>query len=75
MDRLREGRITREELTPHLEEINQQKLIAWVDAICPYMGDEEIRQIDDPVFPGIDWLSVRPRVRTAPRIIRPGPVD
>jgi hypothetical protein len=58
-----------------VDEVSRQKLIAWVDAMCPYMGDEEIRQIDDPVFPGIDWLSVRPRVRTAPRIIRPGPVD
>jgi hypothetical protein len=58
-----------------VDEISRQRLIAWVDAMCPYMGDEEIRQIDDPVFPGIDWLSVRPRVKTAPHIIRPGPVD
>ena len=58
-----------------VDEISRQKLIAWVDAMCPYMGDEEVRQIDDPVFPGIDWLSVRPRIKTAPHIIRPGPVD
>ena len=58
-----------------VDEISRQRLIAWVDAMCPYMGDEEIRQIDDPVFPGIDWLSIRPRVKTAPRIVRPGPVD
>jgi hypothetical protein len=58
-----------------VDEVSRQKLIAWVDAMCPYLGDEEVRQIDDPVFPGIDWLSVCPRVKTAPRIIRPGPVD
>jgi len=58
-----------------VDEISRQKLLAWVDAMCPYMGDEEVRQIDDPVFPGIDWLSVRPRIKTAPHIIRPGPVD
>ncbi len=54
---------------------NLQRLIAWVDAMAPYMGDEEVRQIPDPEFPGVDWLAVRPRIRTAPRIARPGPVD
>jgi hypothetical protein len=34
-----------------------------------------IRQMDDPEFQGVDWLSVRPRIKTAPRILRPGPVD
>ncbi len=52
-----------------------QRLAAWIDAMCPYIGDEEVRQIDDPVFQGVDWLSVRPLIRTAPRIVRPGPVD
>ena len=52
-----------------------ERLIAWVDTMAPYRGLEEVREIDDPEFPGVDWLSVRPRVRTAPRIIRPGPVD
>jgi hypothetical protein len=51
------------------------RLIAWVDTMCPYQGEEEIRQTDDPVFQGVDWLSIRPRVRTAPTIVRPGPVD
>ncbi len=51
------------------------RLIVWVDAMCPYMGDEEIRRIPDPVFQGVDWLAVRPRIATAPRIARPGPVD
>jgi hypothetical protein len=51
------------------------RLIVWVDAMCPYMGEEEIRQIPDPVFQGVDWLAVRPRVATAPRVFRPGPVD
>jgi hypothetical protein len=58
-----------------VDPVSLQKLIAWVDAMCPYCGDEEVRDIDDPVFPGVDWLSIRPRIRTAPTIIRPGPVD
>ena len=52
-----------------------QRIIAWVDAMCPYLGDEEVREIPDPVFQGVDWLAVRPRIRSAPRIVRPGPVD
>jgi hypothetical protein len=55
--------------------VNLQRLIAWVDAMCPYMGDEEVRAIPDPVFQGVDWLAIRPRIKTAPRIVRPGPVD
>jgi hypothetical protein len=51
------------------------RIILWVDAMCPYRGDEEVRAIPDPEFQGVDWLSVRPRIRTAPRIVRPGPVD
>jgi len=58
-----------------VDEISRRKLIAWIDAMCPYRGDEEIRQIDDPDFQGIDWLAIRPRVKTAPRITRPGPVE
>jgi hypothetical protein len=51
------------------------RIIHWVDAMCPYRGDEEVRAIPDPEFQGVDWLSVRPRIETAPRIVRPGPVD
>jgi hypothetical protein len=47
------------------------RLIAWVDANCPYVGEEELRTIDDPDFPGIDELPIRPRVKTAPVISRP----
>ncbi|TVS19816.1 MAG: hypothetical protein EA424_07130 [Planctomycetaceae bacterium] len=52
-----------------------ERMIAWVDTMAPYRGLEEVREIDDPEFQGIDWLSIRPRVKTAPTIIRPGPVD
>ena len=52
-----------------------RRLILWVDAMCPYRGEEEVRAIDDPVFQGVDWLPVRPRIKTAPVIVRPGPVD
>ena len=55
--------------------ISLRKLIAWVDTMCPYRGDEEVREIDDPEFQGVDWLAIRPKVKSAPRIIRPGPVD
>lgn len=58
-----------------VDPVSLQRLIAWVDAMCPYLGDEEVRQIDDPVFQGVDWLSVRPKIKNAPRIVRPGPVD
>ncbi len=58
-----------------VDPLSLRKLIAWVDTMCPYRGSEEVREIDDPDFPGIDWLSVRPRIKSAPAIIRPGPVD
>ena len=58
-----------------VDPISLRRLIVWVDAMCPYRGDEEIRELTDPVFQGVEWLSVRPRIRTAPRIARPGPVD
>lgn len=51
------------------------RLVAGVDAMAPYRGLEEVREIEDPEFPGVDWISIRPRVKTAPTIIRPGPVD
>jgi hypothetical protein len=47
------------------------RLIAWVDACCPYMGEEEVRALGDPDFPGIERLPIRPRVATAPVIERP----
>ncbi|MFA6543891.1 MAG: hypothetical protein WCS99_05675 [Limisphaerales bacterium] len=48
-----------------------QTLIGWVDANCPYRGDEEMRAIPDPLFSGIEKLPVRPRTQTAPVISRP----
>lgn len=47
------------------------RLIAWVDACCPFMGDAELRALGDPDFPGIETLPIRPRVATAPIIDRP----
>ena len=47
-----------------------QVLMAWIDLACPYRGDEEVREMADPDFPGIDDLPVRPRLRTAPAIDR-----
>ena len=54
-----------------VDPVSLRRLIAWVDANCPYLGDEEIRAMDDPDFPGIEQLPIRPRVKTAPRIERP----
>ena len=58
-----------------VDPVSLARLIAWVDAMCPYLGDEEIREIPDPVFQGVDWLSIRPRIRPRRMIPRPGPLD
>jgi hypothetical protein len=55
--------------------VSVARLTVWIDAMCPFLGDEEVRSEDDPVFPGVDWLAVRPLIKNAPRIVRPGPVD
>ena len=51
------------------------RMICWVDAMCPYMGSDDIRNLPDPKFQGSDWLSVTPRLETAPSVRRPGPFD
>jgi hypothetical protein len=51
--------------------LSLRRLIAWVDACCPFCGDEELRATGDPSFPGIERLPIRPRVATAPVIERP----
>ncbi|MHB0959257.1 MAG: LamG-like jellyroll fold domain-containing protein [Pirellulaceae bacterium] len=58
-----------------VDPVSLQRLIAWVDTMCPYRGSEEVRELDDPEFQGVDWLSVRPRIKSAPTVVRPGPVD
>jgi hypothetical protein len=58
-----------------IDDTSLLRLIVWVDAMCPYLGDEEVREIPDPAFQGVDWLAVRPKIATAPRLTRPGPVD
>jgi hypothetical protein len=58
-----------------VDPVSLRRLILWVDTMCPYRGSEEVRAINDPEFQGVDWLAIRPRIRTAPRIVRPGPVD
>ncbi|MFH1920731.1 MAG: hypothetical protein ABIP48_12685, partial [Planctomycetota bacterium] len=54
-----------------VDPVGLRKLIGWVDANCPYRGDEEIRAIPDPEFAGIDALPIRPRTKTAPNVPRP----
>ncbi|MHB8864522.1 MAG: hypothetical protein ACYC6N_19125, partial [Pirellulaceae bacterium] len=54
-----------------VDPLSLHRLIAWVDACCPFMGDEELRALGDPEFAGIEQLPIRPRVATAPVIDRP----
>ncbi|MCY2954996.1 MAG: hypothetical protein NTU53_23965 [Planctomycetota bacterium] len=54
-----------------LDEVSLQKLIVWVDANCPYRGDEDVRAILDPAFPGVEDLPIRPLCKSAPVISRP----
>ena len=54
-----------------VDPVSLRRLIAWVDAMCPYRGEPEVRAIDDPNFPGIEDRSIRPRIKTAPIIQRP----
>ena len=58
-----------------VDPVSLRRLILWVDTMCPYRGVEEVREIDDPVFQGVDWIPVRPKIKNAPVIVRPGPVD
>ncbi|MCP4645521.1 MAG: hypothetical protein GY851_34070, partial [bacterium] len=58
-----------------VDDVEVRRLIAWVDTMCPFRGEEEVRAIPDPEFQGVDWLAVRPRIASAPEIVRPGPVD
>ncbi len=58
-----------------VDPVSLRRLKVWVDAMCPYRGEDEIREMPDPEFQGVDWLAVRPRIKTAPTIVRPGPVD
>jgi len=54
---------------------NLLRVILWVDAMGPYYGAEEVRQMADPIFQGRGWISQPPRVMTAPIVQRPGPFD
>jgi len=39
--------------------LSLRRLIAWVDANCPYVGEEELRAMDDPEFAGIEQLTTQ----------------
>jgi hypothetical protein len=54
-----------------VEGVDLLRLIAWVDANGPYLGEEEIRAMPDPDFPGIETLPIRPHLAGAPVIERP----
>ncbi len=58
-----------------VDPVDLRRLILWVDTMAPYRGEEEVRALADPVFQGVDWLAIPPRIKSAPRIQRPGPVD
>ena len=48
-----------------------RQLIGWVDANCPYRGEDDIRAIPDPSFVGVEMLPIRPQCKTAPLVHRP----
>ena len=54
-----------------VDPVSLLRLIAWVDAMGPYRGEEEVRTLSDPEFDGIQGMAIRPRTRTAPVIPRP----
>ena len=54
-----------------LEADELRMLAAWMDLNCPYQGDDELRQLPDPQFDGIEYIVPRPRIKTAPIIPRP----
>ena len=56
-----------------MDPVSLLKVILWIDAMCPYIDDTQIKEVPDPVFQGSDWLSIKPRMKTAPTIVRPGP--
>ncbi|MHC4250570.1 MAG: HzsA-related protein [Planctomycetota bacterium] len=53
-----------------VDAVSLRRLIAWVDANGPYLGEEEVRRIPDPTFQTIERTRVRPRLATAPVIDR-----
>jgi hypothetical protein len=54
-----------------VDPLSLRQLIGWVDAVCPFRGDDEVRAIPDPEFAGIEALPIRPRTMTAPDVPRP----
>jgi hypothetical protein len=54
-----------------VDPVGLRRLIAWIDANCPYLEEEELRAMDALEFSGIGQLPIRPRVKTAPVIERP----
>ena len=54
----------------------EARLVAWVDALCPYIGEEEILQREAPDaeaylrHPNYAGLTHAPLMRTAPRVHR-----
>ena len=62
-----------EHIEARMDPQSLRRLIGWVDANGPYLGEEEIRQMPDPT-PETRWATpvpvVKPRLKTAPRINR-----
>ena len=54
-----------------VDPVSLRQLVAWVDANCPYRGDDDVRALPDPSFAGIELLPIPPRIKTAPHIARP----
>ncbi|MBR5627241.1 MAG: hypothetical protein IKW74_06435, partial [Thermoguttaceae bacterium] len=58
-----------------LDPVEKLRVMVWIDAMCPYLGTDDIRNLPDPKFQGSDWIAIPPRLETAPVVRRPGPFD
>lgn len=54
-----------------VDPVSLHRLIAWVDSCGVSMGEDDLRVLSDPDFPGIERLPVRPRVAMVPVVERP----
>jgi len=63
----------KEHIKAEMDADSLRRLIGWVDANGPYLGEEEIRQMPDPT-PQTRWANpvpvIQPRLKTAPNINR-----
>jgi hypothetical protein len=50
--------------------LSLRKLIAWVDALSPYLGADEVYAMPDTDPAGYGHMPYPPRIQTAPKVNR-----